>query len=74
MVKQNHTLDNLHATSIKIQTEGTITPQDTLEEAASKLIGTISDLEAKFRREFTFKGSEADGTGTADDPYGTGTA
>ncbi|KAJ2922298.1 hypothetical protein H1R20_g14803, partial [Candolleomyces eurysporus] len=59
---------------IKIQTDGTITPQDALEQAASKLIGTISDLEAKFRREFTFKGNEADGTGAADDPYGTGTA
>ena len=56
---------------IKIQTDGTITPQDALEQAANKLIATLGTLEGKFRREFTYKGHEADGTAAgADDPYG----
>lgn len=57
---------------IKIQTDGTITPQDALEQAANKLIATLGSLEGKFRREFSFKGNEAEGTAGVDDPYGTG--
>jgi len=65
---------------IKLQTDGTITPQEVLEQACTKLIGTLSTLEAKFKREFSYKDAEGAtaGTGigsapTADDPYGTGT-
>jgi len=53
---------------LKIQTDGTMTPQAVLEQACTKLITTISSLEAKFKREFSFKLTE----GTApEDPYGT---
>lgn len=62
---------------IKIQTDGTITPQDLLEQACKKLIGTMSTLENKFKREFSYKDVEATGGGVTantglDDPYGTG--
>ncbi|EED83148.1 predicted protein, partial [Postia placenta Mad-698-R] len=36
---------------IKIQTDGTITPTAVLEQACTKLIGTMASLEAKFKRE-----------------------
>jgi len=60
---------------IKIQTDGTITPQELLEQACTKLIGTLSALETKFKREFSFKDVEGavGGVGSgmiADDPYG----
>jgi DNA-directed RNA polymerase II subunit RPB11 len=64
---------------IKIQTDGTITPTEALEAACTKLIGTMSSLEAKFKREFSFKDVEsgvgAAGTGagagaSGEDPYG----
>ncbi|KAF5334683.1 hypothetical protein D9611_011964 [Ephemerocybe angulata] len=60
---------------IKIQTNGTITPQEALEQASNKLIASLVSLEQKFKREFTYKGHEADGTAIgAEDPYGaTGT-
>jgi DNA-directed RNA polymerase II subunit RPB11 len=64
---------------IKIQTDGTITPNECLEQACTKLIGTMVSLEAKFRREFSFKDAEgtvgggAGGAGGGEDPYG-GTA
>jgi DNA-directed RNA polymerase II subunit RPB11 len=51
---------------IKIQTDGTITPQAILEQACTKLIGTMSSLETKFKREFSFKDVEG---AVADDPY-----
>ncbi|KAF8155674.1 DNA-directed RNA polymerase [Crassisporium funariophilum] len=63
---------------IKIQTDGTITPQAILEQACTKLIGTMSSLETKFKREFSYKDVEgtvgvgAAGTGGGEDPYGTG--
>jgi len=61
---------------IKIQTDGTITPQEALEQAATSLITMVSTLEGKFKREFTYKGHEADGSGVsgvdAGDPYGGG--
>ncbi|OBZ67860.1 DNA-directed RNA polymerase II subunit RPB11-a [Grifola frondosa] len=56
---------------IKIQTDGTITPAAILEEACTKLIGTIATLETKFKREFTFK--DVDG-GVQEDAYGTAMA
>ncbi|XP_006463461.1 hypothetical protein AGABI2DRAFT_194279 [Agaricus bisporus var. bisporus H97] len=63
---------------IKIQTDGTITPQELLEQACTKLIGTMSSLETKFKREFSYKdveGTVSGVTGHLDDPYGgTGTS
>jgi DNA-directed RNA polymerase II subunit RPB11 len=53
---------------VKIQTDGTITPTAALEQACTKLIGTLSSLEAKFKREFSFK--DVEGV-TTEDPYGT---
>ncbi|KJA25624.1 hypothetical protein HYPSUDRAFT_37660 [Hypholoma sublateritium FD-334 SS-4] len=58
---------------IKIQTDGTITPQEILEQACTKLIATMSNLETKFKREFSYKDVEAGGVTAAagEDPYGT---
>jgi len=66
---------------LKIQTDGTVTPQVILEQACNKLIGTMSSLETKFKREFSFKDVEGGSvggtgvgmTGVGDDPYGSGT-
>ncbi|KAF8461654.1 DNA-directed RNA polymerase [Russula ochroleuca] len=55
---------------VKIQTDGTITPTAALEQACTKLIGTLSSLEAKFKREFSFK--DVEGV-TTEDAYGTST-
>ncbi|KAF9010141.1 DNA-directed RNA polymerase [Cyathus striatus] len=56
---------------IKIQTDGSITPQALLESACTKLIGTMSSLETKFKREFSFKDAEVGGaTVGVEDPYG----
>ncbi|KAJ7269929.1 DNA-directed RNA polymerase [Mycena rebaudengoi] len=69
---------------IKIQTDGSATPQAVLEQACTKLIGTLSSLESKFKREFSFKDINdpaapggAAGLGGAggmgmEDPYGGG--
>jgi len=54
---------------IKIQTDGTITPTAILEQACTKLIGTMSSLETKFKREFSFKDVEGP---VGEDPYGAG--
>jgi DNA-directed RNA polymerase II subunit RPB11 len=43
---------------IKIQTDGTITPVVALEQACTKLIGTLNQLEAKFKREFSVRDVE----------------
>ena len=60
---------------IKIQTDGTVTPQAVLEQACTKLIGTMSSLETKFKREFSYKDVEGTTGGaavaTGEDPYGT---
>ncbi|CCM03290.1 uncharacterized protein FIBRA_05418 [Fibroporia radiculosa] len=56
---------------IKIQTDGTATPTEILEQACNKLIQMMVSLEAKFKREFSFK--DVDGA-VAEDPYGTVTA
>ncbi|KAK7034553.1 DNA-directed RNA polymerase II core subunit [Paramarasmius palmivorus] len=64
---------------IKIQTDGSITPEAILEQAALKLIGTLASLEGKFKREFSFKEVDpmaASGAGLGvggvggEDPYG----
>ena len=52
---------------LKIQTDGTVTPSAILEQACTKLIGTLATLEGKFKREFQFK--EVDG-GVQEDAYG----
>ncbi|KAF7791646.1 hypothetical protein EIP86_002667 [Pleurotus ostreatoroseus] len=49
---------------IKIQTDGTVTPTALLEQACNKLIGTISTLETKFKREFMHQD-----VGLGDGPY-----
>jgi len=41
---------------IKIQTDGSVTPAAVLEQACTKLIGTMTALEQKFKREFSFGG------------------
>jgi DNA-directed RNA polymerase II subunit RPB11 len=56
---------------VKVQTDGTITPTAAVEQACTKLIGTLSSLEAKFKREFSFK--DVEGV-TTEDAYGTSTA
>lgn len=43
---------------LKIQTDGTITPREALEGSARRLIGKLTTLEAKFKREFAFKGAD----------------
>ncbi|PFH49879.1 hypothetical protein AMATHDRAFT_146588 [Amanita thiersii Skay4041] len=69
---------------IKVQTDGTITPQAIIEQACTKLIALVAQLEQKFKREFSFKDAEANSAaaaaaaaggqapGVLDDPYGTG--
>ena len=60
---------------LKIQTDGAITPAAALEEAATKLIGTLAGLENKFRREFSFKehdGGMGGGLGMGVDGDGLG--
>ncbi|KAJ7666221.1 DNA-directed RNA polymerase II [Mycena polygramma] len=66
---------------LKIQTDGSATPAAALEAAASRLIATLSALEGKFRREFSFKDGESGGGVGAGamvnmdgDPYGGGGA
>ena len=54
---------------IKIQTDGSVTPTMILEQACTKLIGTMVSLETKFKREFTFQDVDRD---AGEDPYGTG--
>ncbi|KAJ6595790.1 DNA-directed RNA polymerase [Mycena vulgaris] len=66
---------------LKIQTDGSATPQALLEAACTSLIGTMGALEAKFKREFSFKDGEAHGGVPmggmgmgVEDPYGSGAA
>lgn len=51
---------------IKIQTDGTITPTALLEQACTKLIGTLATMETKFKREFMHQD-----VGLGDGPYTT---
>ncbi|KAF7318915.1 RNA-pol-L-2 domain-containing protein [Mycena chlorophos] len=65
---------------LKVQTDGTIPPATALENACTRLIATISQLESRFKREFSFKDVDATGAGPTinmgvpDDPYGSGGA
>lgn len=56
---------------IKIQTDGTMTPTAVLEQACTQLIGQLSSLEAKFKREFSYKDVEG---AVPEDPYGASAA
>ena len=55
---------------IKVQTDGTVAPTALVEQACQKLLATIASLEAKFKREFTFK--DVDGAVPEAGPYGQG--
>lgn len=48
---------------IKLQTDGSVSPSESLEAAATKLIGVLGMLETKFAREFQFR--EVEGVGEA---------
>ncbi|GJJ15072.1 hypothetical protein Clacol_009347 [Clathrus columnatus] len=54
---------------LKIQTDGSITPTEALEQAGNALLKLISDLQAKFKAEFAYKDVEGV-DGVAEDPYG----
>ncbi|KAI0035828.1 DNA-directed RNA polymerase [Vararia minispora EC-137] len=53
---------------LKIQTDGTITPAVALEQAATKLIGTLSALESQFKREFSLRDAESSAAAGAGGP------
>ncbi|KAF8524373.1 DNA-directed RNA polymerase [Hysterangium stoloniferum] len=55
---------------LKIQTDGSITPTEALEQAGNSLLKLISDLQAKFKAEFSYKDVEG-ADGMQEDPYGT---
>jgi DNA-directed RNA polymerase II subunit RPB11 len=58
---------------IKLQTDGTATPTQIVDQACTTLIGQLNLLSSKFAREFSFKDAEGavGGTATAqEDPYG----
>ena len=57
---------------LKIQTDGTLTPSAALEQACTRLIATIASLEAKFKREFAYKATDAGIV--AEDAYGAAAA
>lgn len=51
---------------IKVQTDGSVTPQELVATACQKLLELVASLEAKFKREFTFKDVDA----VPEGPYG----
>ena len=51
---------------IKVQTDGTISVVDIMDKACTQLINQLASLEAKFKREFTFKDVDA----VPEGPYG----
>ena len=55
---------------LKIQTDGSITPTEALEQAGNSLLKLMSDLQAKFKAEFSFKDVEG-ADGVVEDAYGT---
>jgi DNA-directed RNA polymerase II subunit RPB11 len=59
---------------LKVQTDGSLTPVQALEEASLKLIVKLQHLEAGFKSEFALKAADG-GVGpavAADEPYGVG--
>ncbi|KAL1758920.1 DNA-directed RNA polymerase [Schizophyllum commune] len=62
---------------LRIQTDGTITPEIALEQACTQLLAVISVLKAKFETQFSYKQAEGPTGGVTsvlDDPYGSGPA
>ncbi|TRM62197.1 DNA-directed RNA polymerase [Schizophyllum amplum] len=60
---------------LRIQTDGTVSPEAALEQACTQLLATITGLKAKFETEFSYKQAEGPSGGVPaalDDPYGTG--
>lgn len=60
---------------IKIQTDGSVTPTQVVEQACNALISQVSLLTTKFNREFSFKdaeGATGDQATAQEDPYGSG--
>jgi DNA-directed RNA polymerase II subunit RPB11 len=55
---------------VKVQTDGSITPQAAVEQACTKLIATINTVAQKFKREFTFKDTSSGEAAHGEDPYG----
>ena len=54
---------------MKIQTDGTVTPTEALEQAGNTLLKLMSDLQAKFKTEFSYKDVES-ADGVVEDAYG----
>ncbi|KAL4249457.1 RPB11/RPC19 RNA polymerase subunit family protein [Abortiporus biennis] len=70
IVKQDHTLANLVRSQLLNMPQVTFAGYKVaLEQACTKLIGTMVTLENKFKREFTFRDVEG---AVPEDPYGTG--
>ncbi|KAL1745998.1 DNA-directed RNA polymerase [Schizophyllum fasciatum] len=62
---------------LRIQTDGTLTPQTALEQACTQLLAVVASLKAKFETEFSYKQAEGPTGGVTsamDDPYGPGPA
>lgn len=57
---------------IKLQTDGTITPAYALEQACTKLIGTLASLETQFKREFSYKDVQGGADGATAGGAGVG--
>jgi DNA-directed RNA polymerase II subunit RPB11 len=55
---------------LKIQTDGSITPTEALEQAGNSLLKLMSDLQTKFKAEFSYKDVEG-ADGAVEDAYGT---
>ncbi|TFK26120.1 DNA-directed RNA polymerase II [Coprinopsis marcescibilis] len=55
---------------VKVQTDGSITPQAAVEAACNKLIATVEVVAQKFKREFTYKDTAGEGAQANEDPYG----
>ncbi|KAF8315004.1 RBP11-like subunits of RNA polymerase [Clavulina sp. PMI_390] len=56
---------------LKVQTDGSITPQKALEDSCQTLIATIAELQGKFETEFSMKGmDQMFGASTATVNYG----
>lgn len=58
---------------IKVQTDGSVTPTQVVEQACNSLISQVSLITTKFNREFSFKDAEGATGGQAtaqEDPYG----
>jgi DNA-directed RNA polymerase II subunit RPB11 len=60
---------------LKVQTDGSITPREALDQASLKLLVKLQQMEASFKTEFAAKAMDG-GLGpaiAADEPYGVGT-